>query len=241
MSKFKITSARKLVDSSFIWRRLDNSYSCLGGANVVDGLFYYCQQKGISDEVFGRSVAKVIEDYFRKREIEPNNNVVEDKCKQYHDTFRGTMLIESRGKKEEIKHRLRASDVVAKNSTDERKNQSLRSMNLLCYCTGAHYQTFLTVPQYVRQSLGDSRETYSLPSPQVLMAIDTHGVTGMNWLVEERGAEDFGIFGLRDHTIEIAKHVAGSALDECMPEHKLNSFLRDRTDLFKPLKERLGI
>jgi hypothetical protein len=151
------------------------------------------------------------------------------------------MLIESRSKEEEKKHRLRVSDVVTKNSTDERKDQSLRNMNLLCYCTGAHYQTLLTVPQYVRRLLDDSRETDSLPSPQILMAIDTHSVTGLNWLVEERGAEDFGIFGLSDHTIEIAKNVAWSALDECIPEHELNSFLRDRTDLFKPLKERLRI
>jgi hypothetical protein len=239
MSESKTMAARKLVDSSFIWRRSDGSYSCLGGASVIDGLFYYCQQKGIPDEVFGKSVAKAIDDYFRKREIDSSNSVIEDKCNQYHDTFRGTMLIESRSKKEEKKHRLRVSDVVTKNSTDERKGQSLRSMNLLCYCTGAHYQTILTIPRYVRQLFDDSRETDSLPSPQILMAIDIHSVTGMNWLVEERGAEDFGIFGLSGHTIEIAKHMAGSALDERMPEHELNSFLRDRTDLFKPLKERL--
>lgn len=241
MSNFRIAPARKLVDSSFIWRRLDSSYSCLGGASVVDGLIYYCQQKGIATDIFGRSISKDIEEYFRKREIESGNNVVEDNCKQSNDKFIGTMLIESRSKEKEIKHMLRVSDVVSKDSTDERKDASLRSMNLLCTCSGAHYQTYLTVPIDVRIKSKDNRRTYDIPSPQIVMPIDTHGVTGMNWLVEERKAEDFGIFGLSDHTIEIAKHTVRSALDESMPEYKLNLFLRDKTVLFDPLRERLGI
>jgi len=241
MSEFKITSARKLVDSSLIWRRSDNNYSCLSGASVVDGLVYYCQQKGITTDVFGRSISNDVEEYFRKREIAPGSSVVKDGCKQFKDTLRGTMLIESRSKSEDIRHRLRVSDVVTKDSTEERKKESLRNMNLLCYCSGAHYQTLLTAPRYVRQMFNDNRETDSLPSPQIINAIDTHGVTGLDWLVEERNAEGSGVFGLSDHTIGIAKHVVRSAIDKNIPEYELNLFLKDKTTLFKPLKERLGI
>lgn len=240
MGEYKKWPARELVNSSFIWQRSDKNYSCLGGSSVIKGLFYYCQQKGIANETFGRSIAKVIEDYFREMNIEPKSNIVENNCKKHHDVFRGTMLIESIGKDETTRHMLRVSDVVDKNSSNERKMQSLRNMNLICSCKGAHFQTLLTIPAYLR-TVGDNRETDSLPSPQIINAIDTHGATGMDWLVEEEGAEGHGIFGLNNHTIEIAKNLAESTLSNRLSEYEINTFLRDKTILFKPLEERLEI
>jgi hypothetical protein len=240
MSNYELRPSRKLVNSSFIWKRLDNSYSCLGGASLMDGLIHYCQQKEITAEVFGRSISRDVDEYLKRRKIELSNNIVEDHCKTYLDMFKGTMLVESRSKHDVIRHKLRISDLVSKDSTDERKDASLKSMNILCDCLGAHYQTFLTVSREVREAFGDNRSSDNIPSPHVSMPIDTHGVMGMNFLVEQRKAEDFGIFGLNQHTTEIARHVIKSALDKNIPEYDLNLFLRDKTVLFNPLRERIS-
>jgi hypothetical protein len=232
--------SKTVIDSSFCWRRMDNTYTSLGATSVVDGLIYYCQQKGITGEVFGRDIAKEIDNYFIKRNIEVGN-VVEDHCRQFKDMFKGTIYVESRSKDEKIKHRVRVSDVVSRDSTQERKDLSLRSMNLLCDCPNGHYQTFVNAPLFIRKQFGDYRKWDSIPSPHVSIAIDAHGVTCMDWLVEERKAENFGIFGLNDHTTEFAKYMIKLVLDKNVPKNKLNKFLRDNTNLFDPLRERLGI
>jgi hypothetical protein len=239
--EFKISSSQKLLNSSFIWSRLDNSYSCVGGVDLIGGLYCYCRQKGMVDEVLGHDVSKYVEDYFKKERIELSNNIVEDHCKQYYDVFKGTILVESRRKGEAIKHKIRISDLVSKDSTEERKNASLRSMNFNCDCLRTYYQSFLTVPRYVREAFDDYRESDSIPSPHVRTVMDVHSVTAMDWLVEGRGCEGFGIFGLSDHTIGIAKYVIKTTLDSHIPQYELNLFLRDKTVLFNPLRERLGI
>jgi hypothetical protein len=238
-----VTSPSKTtVESSFCWLRKDNNYTSLGGASVVDGLLYYCQQKGIGGKVFGRELAKEIDKYFIKRDLNVGK-IIEDRCKysKYNNMFKGTFYIKSRDKDEKIEHKVRVSDVVSKNSTEERKDLSLRSMNLLCDCPSAHYQMFVNVPLFIRKLFGDYRRWDSTPSPHVSIPICTHSVACMDWLVEERGAEDFGIFGLNDRTTKFAKYMIRSALDKNTPENKLNEFLRDDTDLFDPLWERLGI
>lgn len=240
MSEYQIRPSRKLVDTSFIWRRLDNSYSCLGGSSLVDAFIYYCQYKGVTKDIFGRNVSKEIDEYLKKRDIELSNSI-DDQARESFDTFKGTMLIESRSKHDDIWHKVRVSDIVKQNSTDKRKDASLRSMNILCDCLGAHYQTFLTVPKYVREMFNDKRNSDSIPAPNVGMVIDTHGALAMNYLVDERKAEDFGIFGLSDNMVDITEYVFKSALDKNVPEYKFNLFLRDKTTLFDPLRERLGI
>jgi len=242
VNEFKRSPSQKLLNSSFIWQRLDNSYACVGGVDVIDGLLYYCHQKGKVDDVLGHGTSKYVEEYFKRERIELSNNIVDDHCKQYHDTFKGTIFVESRRKHDTIKHKIRVSDLVSKDSTEERKSASLRSMNIQCDCLRAHYQSFLTVPRDVREMFNDHRESDSIPSPHIRTVIDTHSVTAVDWLVEERNCGDFGIFGLSDHTIGIAKYVIKSTLDKkYIPEYKLNLFLRDKTVLFNPLRERLGI
>ena len=242
MGNFVVSPSRMIVESSFCWRREDNNYTSLSGASLVDGLLYYCHQKGIAGEVCGRDLAKEIDKYFIKRDLNVGN-IIEDHCRylDYNDTLKGTFYIKSRDKDKKIKHRVRVSDVVSRDSTEERKQLSLRSMNLLCDCSIGHYQTFLNVPFCFRKQFGDYRKWNSIPSPHVSIAICTHGVACMDWLVEEKNAEDFGIFGLNDHTKKFAKHMIKSTLDKNTLKNELNDFLRDNTDLFNPLRERLRI
>jgi hypothetical protein len=237
-----ISPSKMTVESSFCWLRNDNNYTSLSGASLVDGLMYYCQQKGIADEVFGKDMAKRINDYFKKTNV-GSDDIIVNRCKYSddNDTLKGTFYIKSRSGDKKTRHRVRVSDVVKKDTTEERKALSLRSMNLLCDCPSAHYQLFVNVPLFLRKPYGDERRWDSVPSPHVSIPMDTHAVACMDWLVEENGAEDFGIFGLSEHTTEIVKHAVLEALDKNVRENNLSRYLRDKTILFDPLIERLGI
>jgi hypothetical protein len=233
---------RKLLDSSFTWQRSDGSYSSIGGTDVIDGLLFYCIQKDIVDNVFGRGTSSFVNKYFKKTKTELSNNIIEDYCKKDGDAFRGTLVIESRSKDEAKKHRVRICDVVSKNSKDERKEASLRNMIAQCSCPKTHFQSFRVAPVETRKFFNDGRFPYDIPSPHVSMVMDNHAVTAYDSLVEERGAEDFGVLGLTDHTLGIASSVIKSVLDKgYKSEYELNYFLRDRTDLFNPLRKRLDI
>jgi hypothetical protein len=241
----KKSSPRLLLESSFIYPRLDGNYSSISGMSIIDGLLLYLYTCEDSENLFTRYFHDIspndLRDYLNARKISPEIKIDDRLCKVYYGYVKGTVKVSSRGGEEIWERRVRICNLVTEYSTDEKKNKSLKSFVAHCDCPFTHYQMWQTVPEKILEDFKDPRSIYEFPPPSVSMIICAHSAASIHKLVEEKECEDFGIFGINSNIINAIKALVGSKMWKEYPDHILNKFLRDRTFLFDPLRERLGL
>jgi hypothetical protein len=241
----KKSSPRALLESSFIYPRLDGNYSSISGMPIIDGLLLYLYTREDGEDLFAHLFHDVptndLKEYLNTRKITSNVKIDDRLCRIYHGYAKGTVKVGSRGRKEIWERRVRICNLVTKYSTDEEKNKSLKSFVAQCDCPFTHYQLWQIVPGRILENFKDSRSIYEFPPPCVSMIVCAHSAASIHKLVEEKECEDFGMFGLNSNVVNAIKSLISSKMWKEYPDHLLNRFLRDRTFLFDPLRERLGL
>jgi hypothetical protein len=232
-----MSGTTKSLSSSFIWKRADNYYSAINGLNLIEGLLLFLYHENSIEKRFDAVTSKYIQDYFKRFDL--SADVIDDSgIKRNFDTYKGVGIVKSRSLSGESPyHRVKIRDIVSKDAANNRKALGLKSMNFSCACLGSEYRRDKVAPKEARQSFGDKRYFFDLPSPVVVSDMCVHGVSLMDDLVENKGCEGFETWGMPTRTLSFVKPTIHLIMDEKYTRYETDLFLRDKTDLFNDLRK----
>ena len=235
---------RKTVDSSFLWPRIAGPYyNAVHAMAIFDGSLLFGYDQGILGKLYGDDNSRLIEEYWKKQKIELGKKVIDiSRVNERDGILNGTILVESRRKRNAIRNKVKIVEVTTRFATQERKNASFREMFLSCDCDDNYYQSwFQKANEYVMTVFNDLRKPYDIPSARVIMSLCAHANASLYKLAKEKDCEPFDMWGEEGHTVKVFRDYLDVALHEKESRVDKGYFFRNATALFNPWRRRLGL
>jgi len=241
----KASPSRKLIDSSFVWKKDDGYYAVIDIMSRVDSAVLTTVAFNLYGNYPEFSISE-LKRYLRLRKLpDPNGYSLVDEKRSCYDNVESIVYVRALTKKRwERKeyNKVKIKNLVLENASFREKVKSLRNLEVSCSCPRAEYQSICRPAYYQRRIFKDPRTYKDIPGSFINSVFCKHACIALDWLTLFYGTASFEYFGPSPHVIEASKIVIKDFLrfKPRYPDYKLNNLYlaelkRNSINLHEPL------
>jgi hypothetical protein len=240
-SIFDKSTPQKLQYTGYALLRYDGYYTTFDPISIVNSAVAFSVVYGT--ESFDLSL-KQLKKYLKCRKIfvDENTKLIDEKESCYGGD-EGIMFVSSTSKKE-IMYSVKIYGLINSGMDEKNKLDSLRKLRVDCGCKRSNYQTITRTSIQQRKLVKDERRWDDKKQPPYGdSVIDRHAGIALNYLSIMEGLEGFELFDLSKHVTDLTRKVVKMQLNHRVriQDYVLNLLLRDMTNLFEPIRQRVKI
>ncbi|MGC8812287.1 MAG: hypothetical protein ACP5O8_01730 [Candidatus Aenigmatarchaeota archaeon] len=241
----KESPSRKLIDTSFVWKREDGYYSVVDIMSRVDSAVLTTVAYNLYED-YPEFPVSSLKKYLELRNLpDPDGFSLVNEKESCYENLEAMVFVRALTKKRwENKeyNRIEIKNLVLESASFKEKADSLKNLKVSCGCARAGYQSICRPAWYQRRIFRDLRNYKDIPGSYIDSVFCKHVCIALDWLTLFYGTASFDYFGPSSHVIKASKIIIRDFLKHKprYPDYKLNQLYlselrREGINLNEPL------
>jgi|YelNatPaOPRAMG01_1025707.scaffolds.fasta_scaffold09348_9 hypothetical protein len=241
----KESPSRKLIDTSFVWKKKDGYYAVIDIMSRIDSAVLTTVAYNLYGDYPEFSVSD-LKKYLKLRNLpDPDGFSLVNEKESCYENLEAMVLVRALTKKRWEKkeyNRVKIKNLILNSESFEKKADSLKSLKVSCGCARADYQSICRPAWYQRRIFKDQRSYKDIPGSYIDSVFCKHVHIALDYLALFYGTATFDYFGPSPHVIKASKIVIRDflKLKPRYPDYKLNQLYlselrREGINLNEPL------
>ncbi|MEM7825714.1 MAG: hypothetical protein QW412_02560, partial [Candidatus Aenigmatarchaeota archaeon] len=241
----KESSARKLIDTSFVWRKEDSYYAAIDIMSRVDSAVLTLVSYNLFKNYPEISLSE-LKKYIELRKLpNPEGLSLVDERRSCYENVESVVYVRALTKKRwEAKeyNRVKIKNLVKNKVPFQEKVKSIRSLEVNCGCNRTDYVSICRPAKYQRKIFRDERTYKDIPGSFINSVFCKHACIALDWLHLSYQTSSFDYFGPSSHVVKVSKIIIEDILKykPKYPDYRLNQLFltelkRRRINLHEPL------
>lgn len=245
MSIQKESPARKLIDTSFVWKKNDGYYAVIDIMSRVDSAVLTTVAYNLYGNYPELSVSELKKYLELRRLPNPDGFSLVGEEKSCYENKEAMVYVRALTKKRWEKkeyNRVKIKNLVENDVSFQEKRNSIKTLKVSCGCSRADYQSICRPAWYQRRIFKDLRTYESVPGSYIDSVFCKHVCIALDWLYLFYQTANFDYFGPSYHVVKASKIVIRDVLKHRprYPDYKLNQLYlselrREGINLHEPL------